>query len=745
MKKEKNTTFIPPSTAVEGADLRQGGASPSPAAKKKSPKRKIGKKQKAVSVTTLPDDEFLQEALDDMPEYDEMPMDEPEDHPEDQNLSPTERRRQKKQLEREQELSALELVRQKSGLTDDDIAMIFELGYENELGRIVGYENLKRLKNDHLKRTGASVGNRYRTAFGYRGEEFTGEQNQDAIAAAYAHDRKKLILRTVLSAFFTLLVLFADMPNLIAAQLPPALADNRFFFPLLGMGLLICAVLPSIKQLIAGLRSLLDFHPTPYSIPALLLQITLIYDLLALSRQATMLRVNFLTAAMFLLIVICDVLRFSCEARTLRLLSEEGAKNVLVAATPRKKKLRQGNKIVKIINDDIGENRYQVRQSLQTVGFFRRFNDMDATAKPLSTLVAISFSLATVLAFANAIYTGGSAFAAMSAFMTVLFITAPISSIFAFFYPICRANRLLAQKKCALIGEEAIVSLDTRKTVIFPDTDLYVAEKCTDISIREGDDFKNDMRLAGILFRKLGGTLAKIGEAAPNAKADPPVNINRVLESGVEALIDNRYQILAGDGEFLMRNGVKIPRETTDKALRRTSEVSLMYVAIDGILKLSYEIEYSTKPTFERMIRDLVDANCEVAISSYDPNLDEVFVQKSRSAAADPISVIKPNRWEEEKPLEMADAEAIALDDPHDLVYTLYAANAIGKTRRFAFRMQWIAALLGSAAAVLFTLLNWTGLLGIVAILCYHLLWVGVLCISGLTEMNCDKLHLKRK
>ena len=42
--------------------------------------------------------------------------------------------------------------------------------------------------------------------------------------------------------------------------------------------------------------------------------------------------------------------------KTLRLLSANGEKNVLVPATPRKKKLRQGDKIVKVINDDIGEN-----------------------------------------------------------------------------------------------------------------------------------------------------------------------------------------------------------------------------------------------------------------------------------------------------------------------------------------------------------------------------------------------------
>ena len=78
--------------------------------------------------------------------------------------------------------------------------MMLELGYESELGRVVGYENLKKLKRDHFMRMNKNQHKNYRTAFGYCGVEDVNEHSSAAIIATYMHDRKFLILRTLLTA-----------------------------------------------------------------------------------------------------------------------------------------------------------------------------------------------------------------------------------------------------------------------------------------------------------------------------------------------------------------------------------------------------------------------------------------------------------------------------------------------------------------------------------------------------------------
>ena len=97
-------------------------------------------------------DEALDEVLDDIILDDENPEEIPVDAPEEivpGEQKPTnllERLRQRREKQAEKNLGAMELICKKSGFSEDDLAMLFELGYESELGRLVGYENLKKLK-----------------------------------------------------------------------------------------------------------------------------------------------------------------------------------------------------------------------------------------------------------------------------------------------------------------------------------------------------------------------------------------------------------------------------------------------------------------------------------------------------------------------------------------------------------------------------------------------------------------------
>ena len=764
MKKEKNITLVPPTpSSVERAQSSEIPSVPTVSRTKKAngvslprtatdtptaKKHKIRRVVNDIPVTVTHNDEDLEEVLDEPLNDSEtivemIPVEEPEDIPAPSSkLSIFQRRQQQRQRMTEEKLSAAELIRKKSGLSEDDVAMILELGYENELGRLVGYENLKRLKSEHVKRTKAPYESQYGTAFGYRGTEYVGDRQKDSVIAAYLHDRKRLLLRLCLTALISLLVLFVEMPYLIGGVFAQTLSHPRLL-TLASTALLILAALLSFRQIRSGICAFFRFSPTPYSVPALMLPVALLYNLTVLITGTEGLRVSLPLALALLLITVCDVLRLSCELRTLRLVSAEGDKHVLVAATPRKKKLRHGKKIVKIINDDDGDPRYEVRKATQTTGFFRRFNSFDSANRPFTVLLYAVFALATLTAFFGALYTSSAA-SALSAFMAATMLGMPLSAILIYFYPLCHANRLLARRNCALVGEEAVEELDCPKTLIFRDTDLCAVEACTEIAVRGGDDFRQDLRLSCILFRKLGGTLTSLGNSAPQlAKGDPSVAVVRIQENGVEAMIDNRYHVLAGSAEFLRHGGVRVPRESTDVALRRTASVSPMYVAIDGVLKLNYEIQYRTDNAFESLIRDLTETGSAVALYSYDPNLTDTFLQSIREELAEPVRVVKPGRFEGDQAIDLADTGAVTLGKHTDLVYPTHAATAIGTVRRFGFRIQLISTLLGAGIAILLVLLGEQNLLSVLTVAGYHGFWLLVSIIATHSEINKEKLHLE--
>lgn len=752
-KKKKKTSISLPASRSDNEKAAKSTATVTGGATKAGKAKGVGKSRSATKATgqsvkkpsVAISDEGLDEVLDEISE-EEIPL---EGIPTDtentsaEKKSFSQRRREARQAQAEQDAPALERIRQKSGLSEDDVAMIFELGYENELGRLVGYENLKKLKYDHLRRTAQTDRKHYRTAFGFRGEEYEGAHQRESVLAAYTHDRKRLILRGLGTAALTLLLLFADIPSLVGAPLTDLAASMPLLFPLLGMLLLVACAALSWRQVYAGLHSLFRFTPSPYSVSASLLPITLIYDLLSLFTQTPMLRVNFLTACTLLVTVVCDCLRLSCELSTFRIISTDGTKTVLSAAEPRKKKLRRGDSIVKIISDDVGESLYRVNAAEQTVGFFRRFNTMDSAVRPFGTALILAFSTATLLAFANAVYTSSIAHA-LSAYMTVLLISLPCSTVFGYIYPLFRAGRLLAGKRCALIGNEAVEEYDCHKTVIFRDSDLFTAQKQTEVSIREDSDFRRDFQLCGILFRKLGGALEQIIAMPKNVREDPPVSIIRITENGVEAMVDNRYHLLAGNDEFLRRNGIAVAKESTDKALRRTPNVTLLYVAVDGVPKLSFEIEYNCKPDFERTVTDLAFNDTVVGLHSYDPNLNDAFVPLCRPRRNDPVRIIKPSRYDEGIPMEIVDAGAVALDEPHDIVYPIHAASGIGMVRRFSARMQLISALVGSLAAALLTVFGQGHLLNVFSILGYQAFWIAISLFASHSELNRNTLQFRK-
>ena len=667
------------------------------------------------------------------------------------NAAPTPRKQHRKLPERpakeapDSTLTLHERITKRSGLDEDDIALVMELGYENELGRIVGSEDLKQLRYEHLRRKSQTHYKHYRTAIGYRGEENVGTHNREKILAAYSHDKKILLIRTVLTSLATLLAVFCEFPTLVGGRLVAYDTAYPYLLPILAILLLGVGVAFSYRQLNAGIRQLLKFAPNPYSVSALLLPLVLLYDIAALFVPASVMLfpANFLALCTLLVTALCDVLRFCCELSAAQLLTSQESKWVLEPAPPRKKKLRQGNKIVKLIHDGTGEAHYRVHPAKECVGFFRRFNSMGDSVRLFAVTLILMLAFSIVLAFSYAVYQRDF-FASLSLFMKLVLLCAPIGAVFNYFYPLFLANRLLATRKATLLGEEAVCEYSQKNTVIFDDTDLLVAKIHTQSFLSRGDGFGEDLQIASHLFCKLGGTLGQIATPPKGPLADAPISIVRVTEGGIEAIVNTNTHVLAGDAAFLLRNGIKVPKESTDQALARPKDVSVLYVAINGRIKLRYEIQYAVKGEFESIIERLSYQNTAVAIRTYNPSLNDAFLLALCGEDTDPIHVIHPANHEEKTDAELVDTGAVATQSEEDLVCVLAAANGIHSVHRFGMRMQVISSILAFLASGLLAFLGYGHMLGILAIVLYQAFWTLVGVIASHTELNRSRLYLKK-
>ncbi|MBE6589693.1 MAG: hypothetical protein E7643_05885 [Ruminococcaceae bacterium] len=674
----------------------------------------------------------------------EIPLDSPPDTPDAESTPPRNifhRLRRKKEQETEQRVGEIEWIRKKSGFSKEDIALIFELGYEDELARIVGYENLKKLKQDHKKHYGQPGYKHYRTAFGYSGQEEINEETLPIIIAKYLHDRKFLILRTVLTAIAAFVLLFFDYPALLGDAAGPIAKELPLLFPILSLVILLGVASLSYRQLNAGLRSFLKATPTPYSVPATTLLVVLLYDLGTLFLWGQVLHVNMLTCSLLLVLALCDVLRLVQEMRALHILGTNEEKTVLEPAHPRKKKLRRGNKMIKIINDDEGKSFYRIQRAEEITGFFRRFNTTQTAHLPFQYLICLSIGFSIIVAFIGAVNTPSLTYA-FSSFVTALFISAPATAMFSFFYPLYRANKVLAGCKCVLLGNESVNEYATQKTIIFDDTDLYSAEKRAEVTVEDSDTLRADMKLAGALFRSLGGTLEGLGKTVGVVGEDPSISFERISDRGVEALADRRVRIVAGSADYLKKAGIRVPREDPDRVLRRTPNTGVIYIAIDGVLKFTYEIEYTEKLSFLALAKDLSTIDTSVAIESYDPSLNERFMQTSRPSERTPIRVIKPGRYEGDSLLKECDTGAVAVGDKHCIVYPLHAAHCVRECKRFGMHLQWFSFALGIILSAIFALFPEINILTPLSVTLYHGAFIGLSWLATHLSINRQTLRI---
>lgn len=643
-------------------------------------------------------------------------------------------KKQKKAFKRraaEDELDATSVIAQRTGLDESDIALIFELGYENELGRLVGYETLKKLKYEHLRHSRANTGDYYGQAFGYRGREYTSNLPAENVFAAYAHDRRKLIIRTALLVLAAALLFFADFPSLFTGFFQTTAIKLPYLFPILGLLLFSATVALMWRRIFTGWKAFLQFAPTPYSLVAVTVPFVWLYGIgtiiTAGSSTLVLPPMNFASVIMLLSLLLCDALRIADEIRTFRMISCPDQKVVLEEAEPRKKKVRQGNRTIKIINDEAGEALYRVRRSREIVGFFRRVNDLSAASSPFTKIIicllicAVAGGLAASLIFDP--LRGVLTFAATFAF------SAPACAALLFFDPLRRANRHLLSRRSVLVGEGSVNEYSEPKTIIFNDTYAFRAKRQTQIDLQDGDEFRRDIRLAEALFRKIGGTLSTVDQPIPMAEnPDTSISLVRLTETGVEALIDNKFRVLAGDATFLTHNGVELPKESTDRAVSRSRGVSALFVAINGSLKLTYEIAYTMNQSFREIISLVARTNTTLAVQSYDPNLNNAFLHIGFADGDDVVRVIKPAQFETPTTAEITDTGVITLDGPLASAYPLRAASLIVGTRRAGFRTLMASIFPGMLLAFFLSCLLPSNLLPFLPLMAvgHRLIWLAV-------------------
>ena len=585
-------------------------------------------------------------------------------------------------------------------LSEEDVALLLRLGYENELSAKQSSEAIHRVRQD-MACGELTDRQRFRMAYGWRECERGDTLKDTQIKEIYRKNAIGVAWRMAITLIVALACLAWDLSPLYAHLLPLRWAEQATHpsAHLLALQLLVLCALPSGRKLFYGLRQLLHLTPEPCSVVLPLFLCNVGYDLIMALQSQYYVLLNFPTALMLLLLVGCDAMDLRRERIAFSVVSSSENKTVLLDTQPRKKKVVRGNRIVKIINDDADRKHYSVERAERPDGYFRRTNEPTVRYRAILPLLGLQMLLSLSVCGICTLQTGVTP-AALSVLLLAMQLTAPAACLLSYAYALLLACRRLQAKGATIIGQSTVDEMGKDKTLIFADTEMLQAKSSTEISIKGGGDPRRYVRYARRLFYALGGTLSKINTSdLSEDRMDGLVEILRVYPDGVEARIDGRVRVLAGSSAFLSGNGIRVPATGAELLAKRNDESCILYLAFGGQIRLGYEINYRILGSFEQMAAVLANGSTAVAICSYDPCVTDAYLAAGRAKRKVPVRVIKPVRHQARTVRDRVDSGIVATGHVRAVAWAIRMCERILKNDRSIRRVQWTTAFLGAAAA----------------------------------------------
>ena len=594
------------------------------------------------------------------------------------------------------------LGKREKPLSDEDVTLLVDLGYENYLTQKVGSQRIETAKCTPRDRSDQNA----TRAYGYCGEEYTGHTQDKEIRDQYVRCRRRAIWSAVLTGLLALLCLALDSYPAWEPYLPSVmqlLPVDGIWYCLLGLSLMTLTVLPLGREMLDGGRALFRLSPVPATIPALLWGITALYDCFLIMGGGNGPALNFPTGMALFLYAVARSMDMAREHLTFEVVSARSRKIVAEHVEPRKKKVVRGGHIVKIMNDEAQDQLLRIRPTDTVSGFFRRCGEPSRRYGRIGWYVVVSVILA-LLVSCVAFITDQRPGQAAGTFVLMMQLCLPICAVFGFVTPQWLAARQLSRRGCAIIGREAEEEYAGDKTLIFDDTEMFRSKSSTEITIQGSGDPKRYIRYAKRLFRTLGGTLGSVSTS--DLGEDPygnPMEIIKVYEDGVEARADGKVHVLAGSSAFLAARGIRVPDENAELLVRRQVESCILYLAFDGKLRLGYEIDYRISGRFEQMVARLARQGTAVAVYSCDPNMNDAFLERSRRSGSVPVHVIKPTRFDWQAESHLSDSGIVATRSARDIGAAVDCCDRLTDNDRKLRHYHTVAVLLGAVTGAALT------------------------------------------
>ena len=603
---------------------------------------------------------------------------------------------------------------------DVDLNLALKLGCEEELHEAFGFSRVRASKNgfhDPAEDTAISS-----SAFVDRAKEFRSYEQTEDIKSRYRKEKKLLYKRFALTFALTVFILFFEHIFLTDIEIP--YVSDFFSVPwryyAASILLTLLCVLCSAKRLIGGCSGIFLMTPHSYTAPAVFAFVNLLYELIVLVAcpEKGLMTYNFVLTIFLLFAIANEYMNHMRESLTFDVVSDGKPKLSLERF--------EGEGDMKKDGSYLGRHDFFVEKVSFVGNYFSRIAKIPMHQRLYGfALVLIVLGGITMMLVSACIFKDlGSAF---QAFFFWMMLCVPMQYLVLALYPFYLLSKGLKKVDSAILGEIVVDEYTTTDMIYLGDDEMFGAHGASVVGLRlYGDmDFYKLLYYAFAVFSHLGPPLCHIFDTSTQEIPKPQeVKINTVSTGGIEATVDGEHKVLVGNIAFIRSKGFFPKRNLDDEKKVESGQVSIVYIAVDGVLCAKLYIKYTITKRFEKFLEEMVSNGISVGIRSLDPSVNTRMISVLREHKEPEISVIHPTANELVAIGKHSDSGIVTGRNSHMIFRILQQCLHIrGVLKKQAF-FYLVSILFGAGSVVALMLTDLFGAIPSLVVAVYHILWL---------------------
>ncbi len=330
--------------------------------------------------------------------------------------------------------------------------------------------------------------------------------------------------------------------------------------------------------------------------------------------------------------------------------------------------------------------------------YFVNTNTSVDTRKYLKIYYIFAFVFPLALAITSLFFdrTHMNPYIAGNYFFVGLFLTLPVGILFVYSVPFYLANASLYEDGVSIIGEESILDFASVTVSVVNDTAIFPPKnvKIKNIMGYNDYDIERITYLAASGFATVGGPLARVFDEMLN-NSIPKSSRARFVCAGRSYLsvsIDG-HSVIFADKFGMTSQGIEVGADRDKK-----NDLSVMYMACDGILCSKMYIKYDVNEEFYKTTKYVNSKGVKLGIRTFDPNINNDMINKLTGFNKKYVRVIKLSSASEAPvTTSWCDGQIVSKGSSCALLKAVPMCKRILKIRKVVKAIKILSAVLGLA------------------------------------------------